>query len=119
MEHVKIYESKEKNTEPILDVEEIFLGFDLWTIITGNMEIKDIKLKDGRLNLIQHEDGEFNIARALATQVKDVDPEEEKFIGSIKSMVSAVIDGDVPGKAGYKRPKLKGPMRGGFILVVV
>lgn len=77
LEHVRIYEDKEKNTEPIVDVEEIFLGFNLWNVISGNLEIKDIKLKEGRLNLIQHVDGEFNVMKALTSQKEVEDPNEE------------------------------------------
>lgn len=77
LEHVRIYEDKDKKTEAIVDVEEIFLGFDLWDVMTGNLEIKDIKLKDGRLNLIQHVDGEFNVAKALASKKEVEDPNEE------------------------------------------
>lgn len=76
LEHVKVYETKEKK-DTIVDVEEVFLGFDLWTIISGKMEIKDIKLKEGSLYLVQHENGEFNIVKALATQEEVEDPSEE------------------------------------------
>ena len=45
LEHVKVHETKDKINTPIVDVEEIFLGFDIWTILSGNMEIKEIILK--------------------------------------------------------------------------
>lgn len=77
LEHVKVYETKEKNSTPIVDVEEVFLGFDIWTILNGNMEIKEIILKRGNLNLIQHVDGEFNITKALTTTSEIEDPNEE------------------------------------------
>lgn len=77
LEHVKIYEDKTKETEPIVDVEEIFLGFNIFDVMTGNLEIKDIKLKEGRLNLIQHVDGEFNVVKALTAQKEIEDPNEE------------------------------------------
>lgn len=77
LEHVKVHETKEKNTTPIVDVAEVFLGFDIWTIISGKMEVKEIKLKEGNLNIIQHPDGEFNILKALATNKEIEDPNEE------------------------------------------
>ncbi len=76
LENVKVYETKEKK-DTIVDVQDIFLGFDIWTIINGKMEIKDIKLNEGSLYLVQHEDGEFNIVKALATQQEVEDPNEE------------------------------------------
>ncbi len=78
LEHVQIFENKQKTTRPLVDVNEVFLGFDLWTIITGNMEIKDIKLKNGNLNLVQHENGEFNITKAL-TSKKEIESANEEF----------------------------------------
>jgi len=77
LEHVRVYEDKLKNTTPIADVEEIFIGFSLWEVLTGNLSIQDIKMKDGHLNLVQHEDGEFNIIRALTAQIEIGDVNEE------------------------------------------
>ena len=77
LEHVRVYEDKVDKAHPIVDVNEIFLGFNLLDIITGNLEIKDIKLKDGSLNLVQHVDGEFNIAKALSSEKEIEDPSEE------------------------------------------
>jgi len=78
LEHVKMYENKSKDTEAIVDVEEIFLGFNLLDVIFGNLEIKDIKLKEGRLNLVQYDNGEFNISHALASE-KEVEDVNEAF----------------------------------------
>jgi hypothetical protein len=77
LEGVKIYENKKKNTTAIVDVEDIYLGFDILTIVSGEMEIKKIKLAEGKLNIIQHKDGELNISKALATKKEVEDPNEE------------------------------------------
>lgn len=77
LEHVKVFEDKNKNTIPLVDVEEVFVGFDLLEVLTGKLEIKDIKLKEGSVNLVQHEDGEFNIVKALTAKKEIEDPSEE------------------------------------------
>jgi len=91
LEHVKVYENKEKNTTPITDVEDIYLGFDLWTVLTGKMEIKKLKLTHGSLNLVQHKDGEFNIAKALSSTTEIKDP-NEKFHLDLKAIELEDID---------------------------
>lgn len=77
LEEVKIFENKEKNTVPIADVHDIYLGFDFWTVVKGDMEIKKLKLSDGTLNLVQHIDGSFNIVNALSETHEIEDPNEE------------------------------------------
>ena len=79
LEQVKIYEGKEKNAKIIADVNDVYLGFDIWTIISGKMEIKELNLSNGKLKLVQHKDGEFNITRALssAKPVKNVNEESQ------------------------------------------
>lgn len=77
LEEVKVFESKSKINTPLVDVHDIYLGFDIWTIISGKMEVKEIKLKKGKLSLVQHLDGTFNIANALSPQKKVENPNEE------------------------------------------
>ncbi|MGQ0828506.1 MAG: AsmA-like C-terminal region-containing protein [Bacteroidota bacterium] len=76
LETVEIHENKAKNIAAIANLKDIYLGFDFWTILAGNMEIKKLTLKNGRLNLIQHLDGEFNIVKALSSD-KEIDPNKE------------------------------------------
>ena len=70
LEEVKIYQDKNKQNAPILEIKDIYLGFDLWTLISGKFDIKSIKLKDGYIHIIQHINGEFNITKALSTNQK-------------------------------------------------
>lgn len=65
LDDLKLYESKDKTKTPVVDVKDIYLGFDVLTIINGKMEIKSIKLKNARLNVVQSAAGEFNILKAL------------------------------------------------------
>ncbi|MCH2232570.1 MAG: hypothetical protein MK105_19695 [Crocinitomicaceae bacterium] len=46
-------------------------------IISGNLNIKVIRAKDGYIHDILHVDESFNITNALATEKKIEDPEEE------------------------------------------
>jgi hypothetical protein len=77
LEHLEIFENKLKNTKPIVKISEVFLGFDIWKIVSGKTEIKDIKLKNGSLNLIQNLDGSLNIVNAFNTKTKIEDVNQE------------------------------------------
>ncbi len=70
LEEVKIYQDKNKDKSPILDLNDIYLGFDLWTLISGKFDIKSLKLKDGYIHIIQDTNGEFNITKALGSNKK-------------------------------------------------
>jgi hypothetical protein len=70
LEGVKIHQDKNKDKAPILDVKDIYLGFDLWTLASGKFDIKSIKLKNGYIHIIQDTSGEFNIAKALGSNKK-------------------------------------------------
>ena len=72
LEEVKIFQDKNKQNTPILEIKDLYLGFDLWTLISGKFDIKSIKLKDGYIHIIQHINGEFNITKALSTNQKTV-----------------------------------------------
>lgn len=77
LEDFKVYETKEDKESPIVDVKDLYIGFNLWTIITGQMEIKKIKIVDGDINLVQHKSGDFNIVKALSSKSAIESPEEE------------------------------------------
>jgi hypothetical protein len=91
LENVKLYEDKTKTGTPIIDINDLYVGFDIWTLITGNFEIKAIKLKNGSINLIQHLDGELNILKAMATQ-KEIEDTGEEFHLDLKSIELDHID---------------------------
>ena len=91
LEEFKVHENKKKNTTAIVDVHDVYVGFNLWTIITGKMEIKKIKLKDGQINLVQHKNGEFNIVKALSSKI-EVEEAEEEFHLDLRKIELEDID---------------------------
>lgn len=91
IEELTIYEDATKQGKHILDIHDIYVGFNIGDIISGNMEIKSIVLNNGSINLVQHPDGSFNITDALATKKKIEDPAEE-FHLNLKSIKLHNID---------------------------
>ena len=86
LEGVRIYESKTDTSVLIANISEVFLGFNLTTIFKGDLNINDIKLKDGVIDLVQHIDGTLNIENALSSKVdvKDVNKEFNLAIHEIE-----------------------------------
>lgn len=91
LDHVKVYEDKKLHKDPILDLEDIYAGFDLWTILSGSYDIKLLELKNGYIHIVQHKDGELNIVHALST-TKPVEEIEEEFHIHLKSIELIEVD---------------------------
>lgn len=66
LDHVKIYENKNKAGAVLLEVADVYLGFDLLTVLKGAMDVKVIRLQDGAIKLVQHSDGTLNLINALS-----------------------------------------------------
>lgn len=77
LEKVEIFESKKKNADCLVQVNDVYIGFSLWDIVSGNYTIKGIKLKNGHIDVKQHKDGSINIANALASDLPPDKVEEE------------------------------------------
>ena len=64
---VQIFESKEENAAVIMDVKDIYVGFNLSDIINGNYDVQAIIIEEGLLDIVVLEDGTLNILNALAS----------------------------------------------------
>jgi hypothetical protein len=71
IDHVVMYESKESNSDVILDVADIYIGFNFWDIIAGNYDIHSLIIKDGFLDVVHHTDGKTNLENALTSSVEN------------------------------------------------
>jgi len=78
LDHVKVYQDEAHTTEAAIDVQDVYVGFDLWSIITGSFEVKKIKLSNGTVKLIQNEDGSLNVAKAFKSpDSNEADPDDD------------------------------------------
>ena len=89
VDDVRILESKQKGAQEILNVADIYLGFNIWDIIEGNYDIKKLLIEDGVFKIVFHKDGSINLQNAFATS-DQADSEEPmdihlKKIGAKKS----------------------------------
>lgn len=69
LEDLHIYEGKKKvKKDEILRLKDCFIGFNIWNILKGDYTIKSIKLSNGKIKLVQHRDGTFNLVNALKSK---------------------------------------------------
>jgi len=85
-ERVKVYEEKSKTANPMIDADDIYVGFNVWDVIRGNFEIQSLKMINGYIKLVQHTDGTFNISNALSSkkQIDDINSEFHLNLNSIQ-----------------------------------
>jgi hypothetical protein len=83
---LRIYETKDLSKGPIAHFDDLYVGFNLWTIINGSMEIKQIHIEKGHCDIIQYNEKEFNILNAFLPTAP-IESVEEEFHLDLKSIV--------------------------------
>ena len=68
---IKIFETKADDAPLIMEVEDIYVGFNLWDMVSGNYDVQSLLIEDGVFNLVIHEDNTTNIQNSLATVSAD------------------------------------------------
>lgn len=66
IDDVHIYETKGDDAPVIMEVADIYAGFNLWDIVSGNYDIQKLLVEEGFFNIVLHEDGTNNLQNALA-----------------------------------------------------
>lgn len=64
---LKIFETKNTDTIPIIELQKTHLSFNLRSFINQNYQIKKIGLYDGHANIVQYDEDDFNVLRAFDT----------------------------------------------------
>ena len=67
VDDVHIYETKDDDTSVIMEVADIYVGFDIWDIINGDYNIRSLLIEEGVFNLVLHKNGTNNLQNALAS----------------------------------------------------
>lgn len=68
---VKVFETKADHAPLIMDVEDIYVGFNIWDIVHGKYVINSLLIEEGVFNIVIHEDNTTNIQNSLATNSQD------------------------------------------------
>jgi len=62
---VQIFETKQDNASVIMDVKDMYIGFNLWDLVNGNYDIQSLLLEEGVFNIAIHENNTTNIQNSL------------------------------------------------------
>jgi hypothetical protein len=73
IDHVVVRENKETDASVILDIADIFIGFNFWDMVVGNYDIHSLIIQDGFFDLVLHKDGKTNLENALSTTTENSD----------------------------------------------
>lgn len=66
LQNIRFYETIDTTCRPLYQFEDVYLGFDVQSILAGHYDIKSIVMERGHLDLIHHPDGTYNIMAAKA-----------------------------------------------------
>ncbi|MDB4292165.1 AsmA-like C-terminal region-containing protein [Maribacter sp.] len=67
VDDVQIFETKEDKAPIIMNVKDIYIGFNLWDIVKGNYDIQSLVVEEGVFNIVIHENNTTNIQNSLAS----------------------------------------------------
>jgi hypothetical protein len=91
LEGLRIYEHKDTTERPLLELQDLYIGLDIITVISGDFEIKSIKAANGHLDLEQYTDGSMNLLNALATTDGAEAPDEDLHLNLKQISVEQVL----------------------------
>ncbi len=63
---VRFYETKDTSERPLYTFQDVYLGFDLKSILAGTYDVKKIRVENGHVDLVHRADGTYNLLAAKA-----------------------------------------------------
>ncbi|MBL0685480.1 AsmA family protein [Aquimarina mytili] len=84
VDDVQIFETKEDNAPIIMDVKDIYIGFNLWDIVSGNYDIQSLLVEEGVFNIVIHENNTTNIQNSLASTAETETPTTNIHLKRVK-----------------------------------
>lgn len=93
LEGFSVFENKDLSKEPVIELEDLYIGFNLWSLLSGSFDIKSVKLEKGDINIVEYAPGDFNIMRAFETnEEKEIEDVEEEFHLDLKELLLDHVD---------------------------
>ncbi len=90
--NLKVFESKQVDTLAVIDVKTAYLGFDFWNVVKNNLVVKKLSLENGSFNIIQDNDGNFNIVKAFEPAIEETEDDSMPLILDFKEITLTNID---------------------------
>ena len=89
--NVQVFEDQADMFAPILDVSNIYLGFNILTILDGDLKVKKLKVENGNFDIVRHYDGTFNLVAALSGE-KDIEEIKKEYSLELEQIELANLD---------------------------
>lgn len=91
LENFRIYETKSDNEIPIIEIADVLIGFNIFTLFSDSYDINSVKLSNGKIDLYMNENGSLNLLKALET-TKAEEELKEDFHFNLKQFTFENID---------------------------
>ncbi len=92
IENLEVFEGKKLNkSKRIIQISDVYIGFDVLELLSGKYDVKSIKLSDGDIRIVQDKNNEFNIVKAFESK-KPIESIEEEFHLDLQSVKLDRID---------------------------
>ena len=88
---MQVFETKEDHSPTIIDVQDIYVGFNLWDIVKGNYDIQSLIVEDGIFNIVIHPNNTTNLQNSLAT-TSEVETETTSTNIHLKKIILKNLD---------------------------
>ncbi len=93
LQQVHFYETKDLSAKPLYTFEDVYLGFDIQSVMAGHYDIKSIKIEKGHLDVIHHCDGTYNIMNAKSLlEASAADTTENAVHLDLKKLIIKQVD---------------------------
>ena len=93
IEGFSVHEDKDLEKIAVVDIQDLYIGFDLWTMLSGDFNIKSIKLENGNINIVEYSDDDLNITRAFETvEEKEIEDVQEEFHLDLQELLLTNVD---------------------------
>ncbi len=89
--NVQVYEDKEDMFAPILDVSNIHLGINFWSLLSGDFKVNMLRIENGNFDIYRYSDGSFNLVNALSGE-KKIEDLKETYNIELKKIELANLD---------------------------
>jgi hypothetical protein len=86
LKELKVFETKNIQLSPIINIKDAYAGFDLWTVLLGNFEIKTIRITDAAINITLDSNNTLNIVKAFEP-IRDINNIEDAFHLNFKKII--------------------------------
>ncbi len=81
---VKVLENKSNSAPKIIDLKHVYVGFNLYDILKGKIDIQSLLVKNGVFNIVIHKNNKTNIQNALSTKSNNSESLENIHLKKIK-----------------------------------